>query len=62
MTLVLGARDKRALGNQVRGLLRPFGIRLASRQGTKAGRTDVFAPDIQEIERGAGLLQSPPAS
>ena len=37
---VLGARDqlvraKRSLGNQVRGLLRPFGIRLASRQGTK---------------------------
>jgi transposase len=35
-----GARDqlvraKRALGNQVRGLLRPFGIRLPSRQGTK---------------------------
>lgn len=37
---LLGARDqlvraKRALGNQVRGLLRPFGIRLPSRQGTK---------------------------
>jgi transposase len=37
---MLGARDqlvraKRALGNQVRGLLRPFGIRLPSRQGTK---------------------------
>lgn len=37
---LLGARDqlvraKRALGNQVRGLLRPFGIKLASRQGTK---------------------------
>jgi hypothetical protein len=36
---MLGARDqlvraKRALGNQVRGLLRPFGIRLPSRQGT----------------------------
>ncbi len=37
---LLGARDqlvraKSALGNQVRGLLRPFGIRLPSRQGTK---------------------------
>jgi transposase len=37
---LLGARDqlvrtKRSLGNQVRGLLRPFGIRLPSRQGTK---------------------------
>ena len=37
---MLGARDqlvraKRALGNQVRGVLRPFGIRLPSRQGTK---------------------------
>jgi transposase len=37
---MLGARDqlvraKRALGNQVCGLLRPFGIRLPSRQGTK---------------------------
>ena len=37
---LLGARDqlvraKRVLGNQVRGLLRPFGIRLPSRQGTK---------------------------
>ncbi|MEJ2378766.1 MAG: transposase [Pseudolabrys sp.] len=37
---LLGARDqlvraKRALGNQVRGLLRPFGIRLLSHRGTK---------------------------
>jgi hypothetical protein len=37
---LLGSRDqlvraKRALGNQVRGVLRPFGIRLLSRQGTK---------------------------
>ena len=37
---LLGARDqlvkvKRSLGNQVRGLLRPFGIRLPARQGTK---------------------------
>jgi hypothetical protein len=28
-------RAEHALGNQVRGLLRPFGIRLPSRQGTK---------------------------
>ncbi len=28
-------RAKRALGNQIRGMLRPFGIRLPSRQGTK---------------------------
>jgi len=37
---LLGSRDqlvraKRALGNQVRGVLRPFGVRLPSRQGTK---------------------------
>jgi len=37
---LLGSRDqlvraKRALGNQVRRVLRPFGIRLPSRQGTK---------------------------
>ena len=37
---LLGARDqlvraKCALGNQVRGLLRPFGVRLPLRQGTK---------------------------
>jgi transposase len=37
---LLGARDqlvkaKRSLGNQVRGLLRPFGIRLPSRVGAK---------------------------
>jgi len=37
---LLGSRDqlvraKRTLGNQVRGVLRPFGIRLPSRQGTK---------------------------
>jgi transposase len=37
---LLGARDqlvkvKRSLGNQVRGLLRPFGVRLPSRVGTK---------------------------
>ncbi len=37
---LLGAREqlvraKRSLGNQIRGLLRPFGIKIASRQGTK---------------------------
>ncbi len=37
---LLGARDqlvklKRSLGNQVRGLLRPFGIKLPSRAGAK---------------------------
>jgi transposase len=37
---LLGARDqlvklKRSLGNQVRGLLRPFGIKLPSRAGGK---------------------------
>jgi len=37
---LLGARDqfvkvKRSLGNQVRGLLRPFGLKLPSRVGTK---------------------------
>ena len=37
---LLGGRDqlvklKRSLGNQVRGLLRPFGIRLPSRAGRK---------------------------
>ena len=26
----------------------------------KAARTDVFASDTQEIERGAGLVQAPP--
>jgi transposase len=45
---VLGARDqlvrsKRALGNQVRGLLRPFGIKLPSRQGTKKFAEAVYA-------------------
>ena len=36
---MLGARDQlvraKRVGNQVRGVLRPFGIRLPSRQGTK---------------------------
>jgi transposase len=45
---LLGARDqlvraKRALGNQVRGLLRPFGIRLPSRQGTKKFAEAVYS-------------------
>lgn len=45
---LLGARDqlvraKRALGNQVRGLLRPFGIKLPSRQGTKRFAAAAYA-------------------
>ena len=52
---LLGARDqlvrvKRSLGGQVRGLLRPFGIRLPSRQGAKrfdeAARQAVSHDDI----------------
>lgn len=40
LKMLLGARDqlvkvKRSLGNQVRGLLRPFGIKLPSRVGAK---------------------------
>lgn len=53
---LLGARDqlvraKRALYSQVRGLLRPFGIRLASRQGTKR-----FMAAAHEAVRGDELL------
>ena len=32
----------------------------AALEMSKAARTDVFARDTQEIERGAGLLQAPP--
>jgi transposase len=44
---LLGSRDqlvraKRALGNQVRRVLRPFGIRLPSRQGTKKFSTAAY--------------------
>jgi hypothetical protein len=28
----------------------------------KASRSDVFAPEVREIERGAGLIQAPPAT
>jgi transposase len=53
---MLGARDqlvraKRALGNQVRGLLRPFGIRLPSRQGTKK-----FAEAAHRVVRRDNML------
>ena len=53
---LLGARDqlvriKRSLGNQIRGLLRPFGIRLPARQGTKR-----FAEAVHEAVSGDDLL------
>ena len=53
---LLGARDqlvrvKRSLGNQVRGLLRPFGIRVASRQGTKK-----FVTAVQDAVQGDPVL------
>ena len=46
---LLGARDqlvklKRSLGNQVRGLLRPFGIKLPSRAG---GRNSTRRPILR---------------
>jgi hypothetical protein len=52
-------RAKRALGNQLRGLLRPFGIRLPSRQGTKkfaeaahqAGRRDNMSWGLKLMKR-----------
>jgi transposase len=55
---MLGARDqlvraKRALGNQVRGLLRPFGIRLPSRQGTKK-----FAEAAHQAVRRDNMLHA----
>jgi transposase len=51
---LLGSRDqlvraKRALGNQVRGVLRPFGIRLPSRQGTKK-----FSSQVEKRNWAAG--------
>jgi transposase len=53
---LLGARDqlvrvKRSLGNQVRGLLRPFGIRVGSRQGTKR-----FAAAVEDAVRDDPVL------
>jgi transposase len=55
---MLGARDqlvraKRALGNQVRGVLRPFGIRLPSRQGTKK-----FAEAAHQAVRRNNMLHA----
>jgi transposase len=55
---LLGARDqlvriKRSLGNQVRGLLRPFGVRLPSRVGTKT-----FAEAAHQAMRNDALIQA----
>ena len=55
---MVGARDqlvraKRALGNQVRGLLRPFGIRLPPRQGTKK-----FAEAAHQAVRRDNMLHA----
>ena len=55
---LLGARDqlvkvKRALGNQVRGLLRPFGIRLPSRVGAKK-----FAEAAYQATRNDPLMHA----
>src|SRR5262249_2097637 len=55
---MLGARDqlvraKRALSNQVRGVLRPFGIRLPSRQGTKK-----FAEAAHQAVRRDNMLHA----
>ena len=55
---LLGARDqhvrvKRSLGNQVRGLLRPFGVRLPSRAGMKK-----FAEAAHQAVQADRLLQA----
>ena len=55
---LLGARDqlvrsKRAIGNQIRGLLRPFGIRLPARQGTKR-----FAEAVAEAVAHDAVLRT----
>jgi transposase len=55
---LLGARDqlvkaKRSLGNQVRGLLRPFGIRLPSRVGAKK-----FAEAAYQTTRNDPLMHA----
>ncbi len=54
---LLGARDqlvraKRALGNQIRGILRPFGVRLPARQGTKR-----FAAAVEEAVASDAVLR-----
>ncbi len=53
---LLGARDqlvrsRRALLNQIRGMLRPFGVRLPARQGTKR-----FAAAVEEAVAGDAVL------
>jgi transposase len=55
---LLGARDqlvriKRSLGNQLRGLLRPFGIRLPSRVGTK-----IFAEAAHQATRSDAIMHA----
>lgn len=55
---LLGAREqlvkvKRSLANQIRGLLRPFGIRLPSRAGTKR-----FAESAHEATQNSALLHT----
>ena len=55
---LLGARDqlvrvKRSLGNQVRGLLRPFGVRLPSRAGMKK-----FAEAAYQAVQNDRLMQA----
>jgi transposase len=58
---LLGARDqlvkaKRSLGNQVRGLLRPFGIRLPSRVGAKKFAEAAYQAIPNDPLMHAGLL------
>jgi transposase len=63
---LLGARDqlirvKRSLGNQVRGLFRPFGVRLPSRAGMKKfaeaaeerGHVEIARPAEPNYDAGA---------
>ncbi len=57
---LLGARDqlvkvKRSLGNQVRGLLRPFGIRLPSRAGMKKFMTAAYHSTRDDPVMGASI-------
>jgi len=57
---LLGARDqlvkvKRSLGNQVRGLLRPFGIRLPSRVGAKTFAEAAYQVTRDDRVMGAGI-------
>jgi transposase len=53
LKMLLGARDqlikvKRSLGNQVRGLLRPFGVKLPSRVGAKLFAEAAFQATHQD--------------